>query len=182
VFVDVGFSREGKTGGLLVHDGLPRQLTFAQLRSELVTLAKNGPEPMNLVLEAPLSAAFTASGNPTGRVMEKDDTGHRYWYAGLGCQVTLAAAYLLRAVLEVEQVRDIRLFEAFVSFKAKEKKSSHAADVLAMRAVAWALPDAVGTVLGPGELAGQHAARVQSAFQVFGFDCQVPPVIVARVD
>lgn len=182
VFVDIGFSREGKTGGLLVHDGVPRELTFAQLRSELVALATSGPTPMNLVLEAPLSAAFTAPGNPAGRAMEKDETGHRYWYAGLGCQVTMAAAYLLRAMLEVDQGRDIRLFEAFVSFKEKGRKSSHAADVLAMRGVAWGLPDVVGKVLGPDELAGPHAARVQSAFQVFGFDCQVPPVIVARVD
>lgn len=99
VFVDIWFSREGKTGGLLVHDEVPRELTFAQLRSELVALAKSGPAPMNLVLEAPLSAAFTALGNPAGRAMEKDATGHRYWYAGLGCQVTMAAAYLLRAML-----------------------------------------------------------------------------------
>lgn len=179
VFVDVGFSREGRTGGLLVHDGTPRELTFAQLRSELTMLAKSGPEPMNLVLEAPLSAAFTATGNPAGRVMEKDETGHRYWYAGLGCQVTLAAAYLIRAMLEVEQGRDIRLFEAFVSFKVKGKRSSHAADVLAMRDVVWGAQDAAGKVIGPEELAGPHAARMQSAFQVFGFDCQVPPVIVA---
>lgn len=182
VFVDIGFSREGKTGGLLVHDGAPRELTFAQLRSELVALAKGGPGPMNLVLEAPLSAAFTALGNPAGRAMEKDASGHRYWYAGLGCQVTMAAAYLLRAMLEVEQSRDIRLFEAFVSFKAKGKKSSHAADVLAMRDVAWGSHDAVGKVLRPDELAGPHAARVQSAFKVFGFDCQVPPVIIAQAE
>lgn len=181
VFVDVGFSREGKTGGLLVHDGDPRELTFAQLMAELVALAAGGPEPMNLVLEAPLSAAFTAKGNPAGRAMEKDETGHRYWYAGLGCQVTVAAAYLLRAVLEAELRRDIRLFEAFISFKEKGVKSSHAADVLAMRAVAWGTPGAAGRVLGPEQLMGPHAAQLQSAFTVFGFDCQVPPVIVASV-
>lgn len=182
VFVDVGFSREGKTGGLLVHDGHPCELTFAQLMAELVTLCQAGPEPMNLVLEAPLSAAFTAKGNPAGRAMEKDKTGHRYWYAGLGCQVTIAAAYLLRAMLDAGPRRDIRLFEAFISFKEKGKKSSHSADVLAMRAVAWDLPLSVGRVLAADEVAGPHAARVQSAFQVFGFDCQVPPVIVARVE
>lgn len=182
VFVDVGFSREGTTGGLLVHDGHPRELTFAQLMAELVTLCEGGPEPMNLVLEAPLSAAFTAKGNPAGRAMEKDETGHRYWYAGLGCQVTIAAAYLLRAMLDAGPRRDIRLFEAFISFKEKGKKSSHSADVLAMRAVAWGLPLSVGRVLAPDEIAGPHAVRVQSAFQVFGLDCQVPPVIVARVE
>jgi len=85
-------------------------------------------------------------------------------------------------MLEVEQGRDIKLFEAFVSFKEKGRKSSHAADVLAMRGIAWGLPAAVAEVLGLNELAGPHAARVQSAFQVFGIDCQMPPVIVARVD
>jgi hypothetical protein len=60
------------------------------------------------------------------------------------------------------------------------RQSSHAADVLAMRAMAWGLPEAVGVVPGPGELSGPHAASVQSALQVFGFDCQVRPVIVAQ--
>jgi len=182
VFVDVGFSREGRTGGLLVHDGHPRELTFAQLMAELVALAMGGSKPLNLVLEAPLSAAFTDAGNPAGRAMEKDETGHRYWYAGLGCQVTVAAAYLVRAILEAKPRRDIRLFEAFISFKGKSNRSTHAADVLAMRAVAWGLPLAVGSVVSPDKVAGPHAVRVQSAFRVFGFDCQVPPVIVARVE
>lgn len=181
-FVDVGFSREGKTGGLLVHDGAPRELTFNQLRMELAALATSASAPLNLVLEAPLSVAFTARGNPAGRAMEKGEEGHRYWYAGLGCQVTVAAAYLLRAMLNAGPVRQVRLFEAFVSFKRKAKKSSHSADVLAMRAVAWGLPDAAGHVLPPEKLAGPHASHLQSAFLVFGFDCQVPPVIVARVE
>jgi len=182
VFVDVGFSRERRTGGLLLHDGHPRELTFGQLKAELAALANDSGGPMNLVIEAPLSAAFTPLGNPAGRVMEKDETGHRYWYAGLGCQVTVAAAYLVRAMLDTGLARDVRLFEAFVSFKDKSRKPSHAADVLAMRAVAWGLPGALGHVLSPDELAGQHASEVQSAFKVFGFDCQVPPVIVARVE
>ena len=182
VFVDVGFAREGKTGGLLVHDGEPRVLTFSQLKTELTKLGSEAARPMNLVIEAPLSVAFTAAGNPAGRSMEKDETGHRYWYAGLGCQVTVAAAYLLRGMLDSGLMRDVRLFEAFVSFKAKGKKSSHSADVVAMRAVAWNLPGAKGHVLAPGELAGPHASHVQSAFEVFGFDSQVPPVIVARVE
>lgn len=182
VFVDVGFSREGKTGGLLVQEGEPRELTFAQLQAELVRLATAGDRPMNLVLEAPLSAAFTTAGNPAGRSIEKDDSGHRYWYAGLGCQVTIASAYLLRAMLDAGATRDIRLFEAFVSFKSKATKSTHSADVLAMRAVAWGLSGASGRVFSPEELAGPHAESVQSAFKVFGFDVGVPPVIVARVE
>lgn len=84
VFVDVGFAREGKTGGLLVHDGEPRELTFSELKAELTKLGSEVARPMNLVIEAPLSVAFTAAGNPAGRSMEKDETGHRYWYAGRG--------------------------------------------------------------------------------------------------
>ena len=119
VFVDVGFSRESKTSGLLINDGTPLEVTFNDLRSRLVQLAGEPGRPLNLTLEAPLSAAFGASGNPAGRSIERKGAEHRYWYAGLGCQVTMAAAYLLRAINDAKCERQIRLFEAFVSFKVK---------------------------------------------------------------
>ncbi|RQM44065.1 hypothetical protein EHZ19_30785 [Paraburkholderia bannensis] len=111
--------------------------------------------------------------------MEKRKTTHRYWYGGLGCQVTLAAAYLLRAVIEARPKREIRIFEAFVSFKARDIRSNHAADVSAMRTVVWKETRAEGEVLPPESLLGPHADRIESSFAVFGFDLGVPPVIVA---
>ena len=179
VFVDVGFSRDKKTGGLLVNDGTPVALTFSDLRRQLVELSSKPGLPMNLVLEAPLSAAFTGSGNPAGRSMERSGKDHRYWYAGLGCQVTIAAAYLLRGILESNIRREIRVFEAFVSFKSKESASSHTQDVLNMRSVAWHEADHIGRVISPDALLGPDARTIESAFKVFGFNCGIPPVILA---
>lgn len=178
-FVDVGFARDGKTSGFLINNGTPQVLTFSELRRQLLELVTAAEQPLNLVLEAPLSAAFTGAGNPTGRSMEREGKKHRYWYAGLGCQVTVAAAYLLRAIHENQAKREVRLFEAFVSFKSRGTKSSHVDDVLAMRSVAWAEASYVGKIIPPEEIAGPHARTVQSAFRVFGFDCGIPPVVVA---
>jgi hypothetical protein len=179
VFVDVGFSRDKKTGGLLVNDGTAVALTFSDLKHTLVELSSQMGRPMNLVLEAPLSSAFTGSGNPAGRSMERSGKEHRYWYAGLGCQVTVAAAYLLRGVLENNDRREVRLFEAFVSFKSRESTSSHTQDVTNMRAVAWKEENHNGHVISPDKLLGPDARTIESAFKVFGFNCGIPPVILA---
>lgn len=178
-FVDVGFSREKKTSGLLVNDGCPIAVTFNDLRQQLIELSTQKSGPLNLVLEAPLSVAFTESGNPAGRSLEKLGKEHRYWYAGLGCQVTIAAAYLLRGIFEKDDRREIRIFEAFVSFKSKEVASSHTQDVLNMRAVAWGEDSHKGHVISPDELKGPDAQTIQSAFDVFGWNFGVPPVIFA---
>jgi hypothetical protein len=178
-FVDVGFARESKSSGLLIGDGPPSTMTFANLQRELVRLSEEETSPLNLVLEAPLSVAFTAHGNPAGRSMEKSEHGHRYWYAGLGCQVTVSAAYLLRAILNAKPRRQIRLFEAFVSFKAKGTPSSHSRDVEAMRTVVWRAASEPGDVVGPSALLGPDAKIMQSAFAVCGLDLGIPPVVVA---
>ena len=97
-FVDVGFSREGKTLGFLLNDEKPRELTSHELQEELLGVCGASSAPLNLVIEAPLSAAFNRWGNPAGRSMERQGGSHRYWYAGLGCQVMVAAGYLLRTI------------------------------------------------------------------------------------
>ena len=94
VFVDPGFSRNSKSCGLLAGDGEPSQLTFAQLQRSLVALATSGGGPLNVVIEAPLSIAFGASGNPIGRSIEKRNGQSRYWYVGLGCSVLVATTAL----------------------------------------------------------------------------------------
>lgn len=185
VFIDLGFSRDSKTCGLLVGDGSPSRCTFGDLQRELVRRAGSGEGPLNLVLEAPLSVAFTAQGNPVGRSIEKTAEGHRYWYAGVGCQMMVAAGFLLRALLESAPVRPILLFEAFVTFKPKRplrrhKGRSDERDVIAMRDVAWSPIRQPGEIIGPDALLSPEASRLQSAFTVFGFDLGIPPVIVAR--
>ena len=123
--------------------------------------------------------AFTKEGNPAGRSIERKGAEHRYWYAGLGCQVTLAAAYLLRSILAVQITREIRLFEAFVSFKSKGIKSSHAADVISIRSVVWNPQLHANSIIAPENLAGPHTKTIESAFTVYGFNCGIPPVLIA---
>lgn len=119
LFVDIGFARDKATCGLLLHDSPAQAVTFAQLQRRVLELASLEGSPLNLVIEAPLSVAFTKDGNPTGRSMEKQDVRTRYWYVGLGCTVLVAATYLVKAIADSKPKRSIRLFEGFVSFKGR---------------------------------------------------------------
>lgn len=131
VFVDVGFAKEARrTSGILVGDSDHMNCTFADLKSRLAKICLESNEPLNLVLEAPLSVAFSANGNPTGRAVEKRNEQTRYWYVGRGCSVLVAATYLLRSIHDQRFDREIRLFEGLVSFKPTGKVSSHTADVM----------------------------------------------------
>lgn len=175
VFVDPGFAMDGKRScGLLEASRGCKKVTFSELRARLATLAVEGIGPINLVIEAPLSVAFSASGNPAGRDFERRDGKSRYWYVGLGCSVLTSATYLLRAMTDVRPTREIRLFEGFVSFKAKEK-SDHCRDVADLKRVVWGEPG-VGSIVPATAINPQHS--VMSAFAVAGMDYQIPPVIV----
>jgi hypothetical protein len=180
VFVDPGFSSRARSCGLLSGSAEPAQLTFAQLRAGLVQLATSEGPPMNLVIEAPLSVAFGAVGNPIGRSVELRNGQARYWYVGLGCSVLVAATYLLRALTESKIKRDIRLFEGLVSFKPKGIPSSHSEDVLKLRSVAWG-EHGSGRIVPPEELAASPTHTVQSAFLVAGMDFGVPPVVAVGI-
>jgi hypothetical protein len=179
VFVDVGFSRTQKSCGLLVNNDDPLALKFSALNDALNSLSEISEIPLNLVLEAPLSVAFCFDGNPVGRSMEKVGKSHRYWYEPVGCLVTMATSYLIRDIFFKQAKREIRLFEAFVSFKEKGQKSSHVNDVVAMRDVVWNSETRAQQVIPPELIAISPSDAVRSAFSVFGFDCGVPPVIKA---
>jgi hypothetical protein len=119
LFVDIGFSRDGATCGVLAGSGKPEAVSFATLKKRVLdSIARRGSQ-LNLLVEAPLSVAFTAKGNPTGRSVERQGSRTRYWYVGLGSTVLLATAYLLRAVVQSGSRRKIRLFEGFVSFQGE---------------------------------------------------------------
>ncbi len=178
VFVDLGFANAKSSCGLLIDDGDPVELTFAHMAGEVCDFARRSSSPMNLVLEAPLSVAFNAAGNPAGRAPEKRGSETRYWYVGLGCTVMVAATYLVRALLNTRSSCDVRLFEGFASFKPKGSKSSHAGDVLALRSAAWTPGTGGGRIIAPQELKLDASDTIQSAFLVAGMDLGVPPVIV----
>lgn len=174
VFVDLGFSQKSKSCGLLLQDGNPERLTFAETQRRLTQLVAEGGGPLNIVLEAPLSVAFGHDGNPVGRHVETRDGESRYWYVGLGCSVLVAATYLVRAI-SAATVRDVRLFEGLVSFKQKGFASDHCHDVLQLRDVVWG-KEGVGRLIAPGELAAPNHTLL-SAFAVAGMDYGVPPVV-----
>ncbi len=177
LFVDIGFSSKSKTCGWLVEDGDPTTLMFGELQQKLLHVVQSKGPVVNLVLEAPLSVAFSREGNPVGRSMERQNSAHRYWFEGAGPVTTVAAAYLLSAVRKGACNCEIRLFEAFVSFKPKRTRSSHVEDVLRMRSVAWDVTKHPTSIIAPELLCREGAATLESAFKVFGFDCGIPPVI-----
>lgn len=177
-FVDVGFANDAKSCGLLHGAGEPRNLRFSDLAAKLVQISHDGASPLNLLLEAPLSVAFNANGNPTPRFGEKRDTKVRYWYLGLGCAVLVGATYLLRAIYDGRPAREIRLVEGFVSFKPKGVASSHAADVTLLRDLALGRNQGLGRLVSPDELRLEPSDRLESAFKVAGMDFGVPPMLV----
>jgi hypothetical protein len=128
-------------------------------------------------LEAPLSVAFGADGNPMGRSIEKQKGGTRYWYVGLGCSVLVANLYLLKAVSDAHPVREVRLYEGFVSFKNNAKRSSHIGDVQALKAVVWSGGREGGSFSEPIPLEGSRDARLTSTLALLGLDADPPPII-----
>lgn len=182
VFVDIGFSRDARSCGVAIGDDRPTEMKFAELAPLILEVVRAGTGPMNLLVEAPMSVAFTPTGNPTGRRLERRGARTRYWYAGLGCAVLIAATYLMRQLYEYGSEREIRLFEGFVSFKEKGTKSSHSKDVADLRSVAWNLGQVPGAVVGPEDLKMNAQDRLCSAFAVSGMDLGVPPVVVVGND
>ena len=73
LFVDVGFSSKGKTCGVLKGAGNPELRTFRGMVDLVLQEVQVTGQPLNLLLEAPLSAAFNQSRNPTGRSIESID-------------------------------------------------------------------------------------------------------------
>ncbi len=178
VFVDIGFAKADRSCGLLMDDGMPQELTFSQLRAKLQTVATTTASPLNLLLEAPLSVAFNANGNPTGRSVERREELTRYWYVGSGCSVLVATTYLLRAIFDAGPTRKIRLFEGFASFKPKGVRSSHIDDVISLRNVIWEGSSKLGRIISAEQLKVSEDDQLQSAFLVAGMDFGVPPVVV----
>lgn len=78
LFVDVGFSNNSKSCGVLCEGNEPKELTFSQTKTCLVQLVTASTRPLNIVLEAPLSVAFSETGNPDGRAIERRDNKSRY--------------------------------------------------------------------------------------------------------
>jgi hypothetical protein len=177
LFVDIGFASNSRSCGLVEGDGTPEALRFCDLASRGRTAVTSRAGPLNLLIEAPLSVAFTSGGNPTGRTVEKRSGRSRYWYVGLGCGVLVAAMYLLRSLQASGPACEVRLFEGFVSFKRKGAKSSHINDVLRLREAVWSPAQYPDALVPPERLALRDSDVLISAFKVAGMDYGVPPVV-----
>ena len=181
LIVDMGFAEKRKSCGILsaADDRYKNgaSVTFAAVATYLSELAKTSGQPVNLVLEAPMSMAFNAEGNPTGRTFEQK-AGHapRYWYLGAGASVLLASLFLLRRVCTVPPRREIRLFEGFVSFKLKGSKSDHIADA---RALHNAAVRGDGIRYNEDEIV-QAGQQLESILRQINGAAGIPPVIIAQ--
>ncbi|MDZ7843047.1 MAG: hypothetical protein U5R46_19850 [Gammaproteobacteria bacterium] len=175
IFIDPGFASKAASCGFLDGQGSPRSVTFAKLQAVTVAAMQSSRAPVNLVIEAPLSVAFQASGNPVGRAFERQGSQTRYWYVGLGCAVMTSAMYLMRTITEATDA-EVRLFEGFVSFKPKGQASSHTEDVLALRSIVWG-SNRAGRVIPPDEFRQNSKDNVMSAFDVAGMMYGIPPVL-----
>src|SRR5258706_153637 len=100
--IDLGFSGSRPTCGVAYRAQGSSQVVRERLRfGECVgfsakTLA--GISEAVLIIEAPLSAAFDAQGNPQARGAFETDPKPRWWSIGPGAAMALAAQYFLRAL------------------------------------------------------------------------------------
>ena len=179
IFVDMGFAQSAKSCGIAMGDCEPIAVRYDELGRCVAHAVNNGSGPMNLLIEAPLSVAFTAQGCPAGRTIEKRGRRTRYWYVGAGAATLLAAMHLLRRLHDMHPSREIRLFEGFASFKTQGETSSHAGDVSKLRRIAWAESDE-GRIVDSDGLTMKPDHVLRSAFAVSGMDFGIPAVVVVE--
>ena len=180
IFLDIGFSgaanARGKTCGLLVGDGEPELANFSASVQKIITTIRASRSTINLVIEAPLSVCFR-DGNPTGRSIEKvKGEAQRLWYFGAGCAVMVASMYLIRQIVDAKPRVTIRLFEGFVSYKKRSKKSDHKRDTKLLREVVINPEKYSDCIIGKDKLT-LHDDMLSSAFRVIGLDVGAPAVI-----
>lgn len=177
VFLDIGFSRDARSCGILIGEGEPDSEQFGRAKRRILLLAEAARSPLNLVIEAPLSVCFSAAGNPKGRSIEKEGSKTRYWYNGLGCAVMVAAMYLIRDLWNARLAAAVRLFEGFVSYKDRLVPSNHAHDARRLREVVRDPVKHSSCIFSPEKLKQDSADELFSAFCVAGLDCGVPVVL-----
>jgi hypothetical protein len=185
LIVDIGFAHTRKSCGVLINNrhtpneppDEAHEMTFGDCIETVRGHATSGEGSLNLLIEAPLSVAFDARGNPIRRSIEKHQDGRtRDWYHGAGATILIGTMHLLRAIVDAGSQREVRLFEGFVSFKDKGLSSDHAQDVRDLLAVIQRR--GTGRVVSGEEIQADTDGEVQSAFAVAGMDFGVPPVIL----
>jgi hypothetical protein len=176
IVLDVGFAQTGnRSSGLGIGSKEPIELTFADAKEDIIKYIQEARYPINLVIEAPLSIAFDAVGNPTGRQCEiRQGVGARYWYTGAAAIISIATLHLIREMNSRIDDAEVRLFEGFATFKSKGP-SNHKADVEALRRVVRAEQ---GWVINSDEIAKKDTDRIESLFCILGLDTGIPHILV----
>jgi hypothetical protein len=177
LILDIGFPNKSKSCGLLINERGPEEMQFSEAAQRIRKHISGANKPVNLIIEAPLSVAFDAKGNPKGRSVEKQGSKTRYWYVGLGCTVMVAAIYLVKSLHDSMPFNEVRLFEGFVSFKDTNEKSNHSRDVQLLREVVEMPNIFRSSIVEPGALKTSDSDILQSAFLVAGIDAGIPPLI-----
>jgi hypothetical protein len=180
VFIDIGFSNNSKSCGVLLGDKAPFETTFGELYQAIESQFSSNLQQINLVIEAPLSVAFDRNNNPKGRRPEKINSKPRYWYTGPGVPVMVSSMYLLQEINKSHKNENIALFEGFVSFKEKGAKSNHKEDVIKLREIVKYSNKYQSCIIKPEELTIDKTDKIFSAFAVCGNDFGIPPIIKAE--
>ena len=179
LILDIGFSNDSKSCGIVFGEAKPKKLRFSEALEE-VNKAAQEKGILNLVVEAPLSVAFDKAGNPKGRAIEREDGKNRYWYVGPGCVVMVAGLYLLRSLYASTPKADLKLFEGCLSYKTKGSKSDHEGDVERLRNAIKNSRTPNPYVIDPEFLKTDPQDTLKSAFEIMnikGMNFGIPPVI-----
>ncbi len=143
IAVDIGFAKDGgKSCGVAwkAADSAKVDVTaldFCPAITKVSELLKS-ESPATLIVEAPLFALFSVSGNPIRRgdfeeLATEKKPKLRYWYHQGGATPCLASIFFLRQMRSHLLTNDdsiteilVYLYEGFISFKSR--KTSHKAD------------------------------------------------------
>jgi len=175
-FLDIGFSNNRRTCGLLIGNDNPIKLTYSEAAKSIVCFAKMN-ENICLVIEAPLSVSFDKNGNPIGRKVEKENGRTRYWYNSPGSTVLVSALYLLHTLYNEKLHTKVHLFEGFVSFRSNKGRLSHLNDVVSLKKMVENYHRCKNTFFFYDSLCMTDTDSIQSLGKVAGFDFGVPPLI-----
>ena len=194
IFVDIGFSSTEESCGVAIGNVEAEEVKFANLVKiavSKVTEVEKPNTPLNLLLEAPLSIAFTADGNPTARFFESKtnskplefarlmDGTHRGWYYNAGANTMAGAVRLIWELRKCMRRREIRLFEGFAPRESKEEgnKSSpgdHAKVADKLRDVVKG--EIVCPIVHPYQITdGRRSAHLWPITGIEGWDSHNPP-------
>lgn len=150
--VDMGFSGKTASAGFAYlmsrnESCLSRNLTFSDCVHAVAEKVRQQGD-LILLLEAPLSAAFDAKGNPQPRGRFESHPKPRWWSLGPGASMSLAAMHFLRRLVGVVCPESrIYLIEGYV-VGTDSGKDSDVADALircaiGKQACSWQEPQGV---------------------------------------